>query len=329
MTLGEHLDELRSRAVRLLIGLAVGFFVCFAWRERLMQVLLGPTFAVLNKRGLGSELVALDPMEPFMTTLKTAAIMGLILSAPYGLYQVWAFVAAGLYKHERVWVQRFIPVSITLFMTGAIFFLVVVMPILLTFLVGFMDTVPQFDPGSSLFGDRFVPSVAQLKVTTTHPTTAPTIPVLDAEPADAPPGYVWLDAKTREIRVRTDNESLAIPTKPAGRTNTIKPTFSMRNTIDFTLEMAASFGIGFQVPVIVAFLAAVGIVSAEKMSKSRRITWFVMSIAAAIATPSADPTTMLLLLIPMAFLFEAGLVAARRIEKRKAQREAAEAVGGD
>jgi sec-independent protein translocase protein TatC len=60
------------------------------------------------------------------------------------------------------------------------------------------------------------------------------------------------------------------------------------------------------------------------MGKSRRVTWFVMSIAAAVFTPSADPTTMLLLLIPMALLFEAGLFAAKLIEKRKAEEDAAE-----
>jgi len=326
MTLGEHLEELRSRAIKLLIGLLAGFIICFTWRNRLMQLLLGPTFAVLRKHGLGAELVALDPMEPFMTTLRTAAILGFILSAPYGLYQIWAFVAAGLYKHERRFVNRFIPVSITLFMSGSMFFLVIVMPIMLNFLIGFMETVPSFDPGSMLFGDRLVPSkppIVSSRPAVPYPNT-PGIPVLDTTPDTIPDGFVWIDAKTRELKIHAGNETLVVVTKPETTMNTIKPTFSMRNTIDFTLQMAASFGIGFQVPVVVAFLATVGIASSEKMAKSRRMVWFVMSIAAALVTPSPDPGTMLLLLVPMILLFEAGLLAARTIEKRKAARQAAE-----
>jgi len=319
MTLGEHLEELRSRLIRLLAGLFVGASVCFVFRDRLMQVLLGPTFAVLRSRGLAPELVALDPLEPFMTALKVSIIIGFILSAPYGLYQVWAFVAAGLYRRERRFVQRFVPVSIVLFFTGALFFLFVVMPVMLYFLIGFMDAVPTFDP-TRVFGDRLIPrrQAIQVSPATTQPTFAPNVPVLAQDPANPTSGMMWIDSGTHEVKIRLGDHTYVLAARPAEQQNVIRPNWTLRDTIELTLEMAAAFGVGFQVPVVVAFLATVGIFSASQMAKSRRMVWFVMSIGAAIVTPSPDPGTMMLLLVPMCLLFESGLYAARKIEKRRA-----------
>lgn len=319
MTLGEHLEELRSRMIKLLIGLLVGAVVCFVFRDQLMKLLLGPTFAVLRAEGFENELVALDPLEPFMTSLKVSIIIGFILSAPYGLYQIWAFVACGLYRNERRYVQRFVPVSIVLFMTGALFFLFVVLPVLLSFLINFMEKVPSLDPNS--FAGMWVNRVARREVAlppTTRTATLPNVPVWSEDPPSPPDGSYWYNATAREVRMRIGNETLALPVRPANRPNTIRPNWSMSNTLQMTLQMAAAFGVGFQVPVVVAFLATLGIFSARQMGRSRRVTWFVMAIGAAVFTPSGDPGTMLLLLIPMALLFEAGLLAARMIEKRKA-----------
>ena len=326
MTLGEHLEELRSRMIKLLIGLLLGAIICFVFRDRLMQLLLGPTFAVLRRRELVPELVALDPLEPFMTTLKVSVILGFMLSAPYGLYQIWAFVASGLYQREQRFVRAFVPVSISLFMGGALFFLFIVLPVLLNFLIGFMEVVPSFDPAGNLFGDWLggAPTVVATAPATTQEAPAASIRVLELDPADPPEGSLWINAKEHELRMRMSNETRVIRTAPLDRPNMIRPNFSMRSTIQMTLQMAAAFGVGFQVPVVVAFLATLGIASAETMGKSRRVTWFVMAICAAVFTPSGDPGTMLLLLIPMGILFEAGLIAARSIEKRKAAERAAD-----
>jgi len=119
-------------------------------------------------------------------------------------------------------------------------------------------------------------------------------------------------------------ETYVLAARPAEQQNVIRPNWTLRDTIELTLEMAAAFGVGFQVPVVVAFLATVGIFSASQMAKSRRMVWFVMSIAAAVVTPSPDPGTMMLLLVPMCLLFESGLYAARKIEKRRAAAAAAQ-----
>ncbi len=325
MTLGEHLEELRSRLIKLLVGLFVGASLCFYFRERLLQVLLGPTFAVLRGHGLAPELVALDPLEPFMTTLKVSIIIGFILSAPYGLYQVWAFVAAGLYRRERRFVHRFIPVSIGLFMTGAVFFLFVVMPAMLSFLIGFMHVVPTFDP-TTVIGQGLIPRIAPIASPppTTQAGLSLPIPVLDRDPIAPSSGTLWIDRASHELRIRIGDRTCVLTARPAEQQNVIRPNWTLRDTIQLTLQMAAAFGIGFQVPVVVAFLATLGIFTAAQMGQSRRMVWLVMSIGAACVTPSPDPGTMLLLLVPMCLLFEGGLLAARLIEKRRAEREAAE-----
>src|SRR5690606_11818633 len=133
MTLGEHLEELRSRLLRAIAALVVGAIVCYIFIEPIFYFLAGPLFAILKAHGLPAEMSYFDVTELFMMDIKLAVIIGFIVTAPYSLAQIWGFIAAGLYPHERRWVRRFIPVSIGLFFAGALFFLTIVMPIFLDF----------------------------------------------------------------------------------------------------------------------------------------------------------------------------------------------------
>jgi sec-independent protein translocase protein TatC len=81
--------------------------------------------------------VTLNVQEAFMTYLKVSLISGLILSSPWVFYQLWLFVAAGLYPHERKYVYVYLPLSLGLFLGGAVFCYYMVFPIILTFLLGF------------------------------------------------------------------------------------------------------------------------------------------------------------------------------------------------
>ncbi len=86
-------------------------------------------------------LVTLAPADSFIGYMKISILAGLILSSPWVFYQMWMFVAAGLYKHERRYVQTAIPFSVILFVIGALFFLFVVAPISLRFFLGFGDLI--------------------------------------------------------------------------------------------------------------------------------------------------------------------------------------------
>ncbi len=139
MTLGEHLEELRSRMIRALVGLAVGTVICFGFISQIVAFLNKPVYDALRAHGLEPEVIVLHPAEQLITDLKVAIIVGLICSAPYRLTQIWGFIAAGLYPTERRWVNRFAPISITLFFVGAFFELIVVGPFILHFMVGYRD----------------------------------------------------------------------------------------------------------------------------------------------------------------------------------------------
>jgi hypothetical protein len=158
------------------------------------------------------------------------------------------------------------------------------------------------------------------------PTTQPTtLPVLGKDPefsadSDTPPdGAIWVSRADQEIHVRVgDKVYSAGPLKPVARDSVaVVPQLRISETIMFILHLSAAFGIGFQVPVVVAFISLIGVASASEMKKLRRYIWFAMAAASAVLTPP-DPASMLLLLFPMMVLLEIGLLAARVIERGRA-----------
>jgi sec-independent protein translocase protein TatC len=115
MTLMEHLDELRRRIVRSAIYLALGFVVAYIFHERLFALVQAP----LSK--IGKQLVFTHPMDPLNIYLQVSLIGGAILSSPFILFQVWLFIAPGLYQKERRFVVPFMAATVGLFLAGASF----------------------------------------------------------------------------------------------------------------------------------------------------------------------------------------------------------------
>ena len=330
MTLGEHLEELRSRLIRAIAALLVGAIVCWVFRGYIVAFITWPIFQILADADVPANLNYLSPPERFVTDLKVSVIVGLIVSAPYSLTQIWGFVAAGLYPNERKWVNRFAPVSIGLFFTGAAFLLLVVSPMLLKFfLLNYGDELPdvgRFMPKFLMRGER--PESLELDPSAhdvVWPTSMPAFeedPPLDDDTIEPPPeSSPWIHLPKREIRMRVGKEIYTVGhlrRVTAGKSNRVVPEMRYGETILFILHLAAAFGIGFQVPVVVTFLALVGIVEARVMGRSRRHIWFGMAVGAAMLTPP-DIFSQLFLLVPMALLFEVGLFAARIIERRRAE----------
>jgi len=96
----EHLDELRTRIIRAVAGVAAGMLVAFLFYQRLGDFVLQPILKTLPP---GSSLVFLRPGEGFSFYLNVSLIGGLLLAAPFVMYQVWRFIAPGLYAKERSW----------------------------------------------------------------------------------------------------------------------------------------------------------------------------------------------------------------------------------
>jgi len=122
MSLMEHLDELRKRIVRSAIFLALGFVAAWAFHDRFVGFIQAP----LNH--IGKTLVFTHPMDPLNLDLQVSLIGGAILASPFILFQVWLFIAPGLYQEERRFVWPFMGATVALFLGGAAFGYYFVLP---------------------------------------------------------------------------------------------------------------------------------------------------------------------------------------------------------
>jgi len=118
LPLTAHLEELRTRLIRSLIALGVGFVVCYQFVEPLMDWLTAPVkqFEVGKVQIIGTGLA-----EAFFTKLKVAFFAGIFLASPMILYQLWQFIAPGLYEHEKRYVKPFVFFGTFFFVSGAYF----------------------------------------------------------------------------------------------------------------------------------------------------------------------------------------------------------------
>ena len=137
MTLSEHLDELRVRLLRSVVAIVVGMIVAFFFYKELMDFVTAPFREAAALVGLeGARLVAIDPGEGFLQVLKLCFLSGLVFVSPIVLWQMWGFIAAGLYPRERRVVRLYFPVSIGLFVLGVIAAYVLLIPFGFRFLIG-------------------------------------------------------------------------------------------------------------------------------------------------------------------------------------------------
>jgi sec-independent protein translocase protein TatC len=125
---------LRKRLIRAAAAWLAGFLACYGFAERLFQLISDPVRAALPE---GSSLVFINAVEPFFTYLKIGAIAGAIIALPVILWQVWAFLAPGLYGHEKRFAIPFVLASCLCFGAGAWFGFTYVFPTIFTFLVRF------------------------------------------------------------------------------------------------------------------------------------------------------------------------------------------------
>lgn len=137
MSFLEHLEELRSRIIKGLIGVGVAFGASLAFSQQLWNFVRQPAAQALTTLHLPPNLTQIEPMESFnIVWFKLPIVCAIFLSCPWLLYQVWAFVSPGLYRRERRWAAPFILCSAGLFILGGLFAYFVVFRYGLTFLLG-------------------------------------------------------------------------------------------------------------------------------------------------------------------------------------------------
>ena len=131
-----HLLELRDRLIRAMIALAIVFAPCAYYSNQIFSFIAQP---LLEKLPKGSNLIATSVMSPFTTPFKLSFFVALFIAMPYVLYQVWAFVAPGLYRHEKRFAVPLLVSSIFLFYVGVFFAYIFVFPVMFKF---FTSTTP-------------------------------------------------------------------------------------------------------------------------------------------------------------------------------------------
>ena len=136
-SLVSHLLELRERLIRALVAVGLAFVPCAFYANELFTLLARPLFRMLPK---GSQLIATGVAAPFTTPFKLAFFVALFGAMPYVLYQVWAFVAPGLYRHEKRFALPLLVSSIILFYAGVAFAYFAVFPAMFHF---FAATTPK------------------------------------------------------------------------------------------------------------------------------------------------------------------------------------------
>lgn len=152
MSFLEHLEELRKRIIISLLSIAVGFLAAFTFIDRIFGFIMRPLQEVLPE---GGKLIYTEPTEAFLLYLKVAALVGLFLATPVILWQVWLFIAPGLYVNEKRLAIPFVFFSTGFFVAGALFSHLVVFPWAWSFFAQFttdyMEFTPKIAPTFSLY----------------------------------------------------------------------------------------------------------------------------------------------------------------------------------
>ncbi len=139
----EHLAELRNRLIYSIIALIVGILICFPFADTMLDFLFKPIAEILQANGQEAQLIFTAPQEKFFVLFRIAMLAGLAVSFPVISFQMWRFVAPGLYKNEKQAFLPFIIGSPALFLMGASFAHFVVTPLAMNFFIGFSDVLPK------------------------------------------------------------------------------------------------------------------------------------------------------------------------------------------
>lgn len=142
MTFLEHLEELRQRLVRSCIYLAGGFAACWGFREQIFHFMVEP----MRRAGFADRFIFTAPAEALVLYMKMAFFVGIFVALPFILWEVWGFVAPGLYRNEKKWAIPFIAMGSLFFTAGALFGHYILFPMTFRFLYTFGGADMQFLP---------------------------------------------------------------------------------------------------------------------------------------------------------------------------------------
>ncbi|MBU0640900.1 MAG: twin-arginine translocase subunit TatC [Planctomycetes bacterium] len=318
MTIGEHLEELRTRLVRSLIALVAACLLCIWPAKFLLALIARPVVIVLRRHGMADSFLATSPVEAILIYIKVVVISALILSAPYIICQLWAFVAVGLYKHEKKWAYQLVPLSVGLFLAGVLFMYTLVLLVSLNFLVGFANWIPLPTAEPNVL-ERSLIGMGKAHAPATQPGVSALPPVLfmETDPLEPAAGELWFNLFENKLKLRGTDQTFSVQLRRDDRRGLIDPHFRIGEYLTFVLIMTIAFGLAFQMPLVVYFLARSGIVPVQVFRSYRKVVILVIIFIAGMLAPP-DLVSHLLLSGPMILLFELGLFLAARKQKVRA-----------
>ncbi len=302
MSIGDHLEELRRRILLGLFGLIPAALVCLIFGQQLLAFLCRPLTSALQKYDISPQVYTDELSDGFMVYIKLSLIAAVAIAGPWILYQLWQFVSAGLYPKERHYVTKYIPLSITLLFCGLAFVYFMVLPLSLQFFISFTADIPLR-----------MPLVHQAHVTaTTQPTFVQAVTGNPNHPADL---QMWFDTSQNRLKMFIGNKVRVIPFGPD---NLVGAHFTLPDYLDLVLQLLLTFGLSFQLPLVVMALARIGIIEISTLKKLRRYVYLGLSMLAAALAPGDVVTATVALLVPLILLYELGIFLAKMQPKTPA-----------
>jgi sec-independent protein translocase protein TatC len=296
MSIGDHLEELRRRLLLGLIGLLPAVIVCMLFGRQMLAILCRPLTAALQRYDISPQIYTDELSDAFMVYIKLSMIAALAIAGPWIVYQLWQFVSAGLYPRERKYVTRYIPLSIALLITGMVFVYFVVLPFSLQFFITFTMDLPLVMPTSPQA--RHLPATAQ-------PTYVQSVA---GNPQIPKENQIWFDTEQNRLKMFVGGKVRVIPFGPD---NLVATHFTLPDYLDLVLQLLLSFGLAFQLPLVVMALARIGIVEIATLKKWRRFMYLGLAVLAAALAPGDVVTATIALLIPLILLYELGIFLAK------------------
>lgn len=303
MPLGDHLEELRRRLLLSIVGFAVALGVCLVFGKEVLAIFCRPLLLVMQEYEVNPMLFMGNLSDGFMVYLKISMIGALVIASPWIVWQLWLFVAAGLYPNERKTVTRYVPLSLALLVGGELFVYFLVLPWTIQFFMAFSISIPLPDMGASVVAP------------TTQATQFVQIPEVAGDPANAPVGGMWIDTTQQRLKMMIAPGKIRVI--PFGPENLVSPQILLTEYIDLVLGMLVVFGLSFQMPLVILALCVVGILEPDQLRGMRKFVYFIMAIVAAVITPGDVITASVALTIPLCLLFELGILLGARTPKRE------------